>query len=194
MLSISHIASKRPLLLGMRSSSTNPEASIRLKCHLKDPKGYQPNSKIIVRREKRVVLEMHLQADCERMGWKGIALPRTGNVKQSNQQPPTRLLYFSIEVHGSTTGMCLTQPSQPCDNCWRREMRLLGNPHNLPYYLIDFKSDRFVQFVFFLCSWLIVLNFSPFILFPRADTLPYAKAEVTFHFACYSGHQKEDYE
>jgi hypothetical protein len=141
-LSIRHIASRRPLLLGLRS--TNPEASIRLKCHLKDPKGYQQNSKIIVRREKRVVVEMQLRA--ERMGWKGIALPRTGSVKQSNQQAPTGLLYFSIQVHGSTTGMCLTQP---CDNCWRREMRLLGNPHGLPHYLIDFKSDRHVQFVLF---------------------------------------------
>jgi hypothetical protein len=145
MLFIRHIASMPPLLLGMHS--TNPEASIRLKCHLKDPKGYQQNNKIVVRREKRVVLEMHLQADCERMGWKGIALPRTGSVKQSNQQAPTGLLYFSVEVHGGTTGMCL---NQPCDNCWRREMRLLGNPHGLPHYLIDFKSDRYVEFVLFL--------------------------------------------
>ena len=138
-LSIRHIASMHSFLLGMRP--TNPEASIRMKCHLKDPKGYQQNSKIIVRREKRVVLEMHLQADCERMGWKGIALSRTGSVKQPNQHPPARLLYFSIEVHGSTTGMSLTQP---CDNCWRREMRVLGNPNGLPHYLVDFKSDRYV--------------------------------------------------
>ena len=144
MLSIHHVASRRPLLLGLHS--TNPDASIRLRCHLKDPKGYQQYSKIIVRREKRVVLEMQLRADWERMGWKGIALPRTGSVRQSNQQPPTGLLYFSIEVHGSTTGMCLTQP---CDNCWRREMRPLGNPHGLPHYLIDFKCDRYVPFVLF---------------------------------------------
>ena len=144
MPSIHHVASRRPLLLSLRSS--NPEASIRLKCHLKDPKGYQQDSKIIVRREKRVILEMQLQADCERMGWKGIALPKTGSVKPPNQQTPTGLLYFSIEVHGSTTGMTLTQP---CDNCWRREMQFPGNPHGLPCYLIDFKSDRYVQFVLF---------------------------------------------
>ena len=143
-LSIGHISSRRPLLLGLRS--TNPEASIRLECHLKDPKGYQQNSKIVVRREKRVVLEIQLQADCERMGWKGIALPRTGSVKPPNQQAPTGLLYFSIEVHGSTTGMSLTQP---CDNCRRREMQFPGNPHGLPHYLIDFKSDRYVHFVLF---------------------------------------------
>ena len=142
MLFIHHIASRRPLLLSLRS--TNPEASIHLKCHLKDPKGYQLNCKIAVRREKRIVLEMQLRADCERMGWKGIALPRTGGVRQSNQQVPTGLLNFSIEAHGSTTGMCLTQP---CDNCWRREMRLQGNPHDIPHYLIDFRSDRHVQFV-----------------------------------------------
>ena len=142
MLSIRHIASMFPLSLGLRSPNTG--ASIRLECHLKTPKGYQQNSKIIVRREKRVVFEMHLHADCERMGWKGIAIPRTGSVQQSNQQVPTRLLYFSIEVHGSTTGMCLTQP---CEYCWRREMRLLDNPHGLPHYLIDFRSDRYVQSV-----------------------------------------------
>jgi hypothetical protein len=147
MLSIQHIASMVPLSPGLRS--TNPEASARLKCHLKDPKGYQQNLKVIVRREKRLVLEMHLDVDDELMGWKGIALPRTGSVKQSNQQTPTGLLYFSIEVHGSTTGIYLTQP---CDNCRRREMRLLGNPHGLPPYLIDFKSDRYVQFVLFLCQ------------------------------------------
>jgi hypothetical protein len=140
--SIRHIASMVPLLLGLRS--TNSSASIRLKCLLKDPKGCQQNTKVIVRREKRVVLEMHLQVDGGRMGWKGITLPRTGSVKQSNQQAPTRLLYFSIEVHGSTTGMSL---AQPCDNCWRREMRPLGNPQGLPHYLIDFKSDRYVQFL-----------------------------------------------
>ena len=139
-LFIRHVASRRPPLLGLRS--TNPEASIGLKCHLKDPKGYQPNSKITVRREKRVVVEMQLRA--ERMPWKGIVLPGTGSVRQSNQQAPTGLLYFSIQVHGSTTGMCLTQP---CDNCWRRETRLQGNPPGLPHYLIDFKSDRCVQFV-----------------------------------------------
>src|SRR5258706_11631341 len=143
-MSIRHIASGSPLLLTLRS--TNPEASVRLECHLKDPKGYQQNSKIVVRREKRVVLEMQLRADCERMGWTGIVLPRTGSVKQSNQQAPAGLLYFSIEVHGSTTGMYLTRP---CDNCWRREMRPLGNPHGLPHYLIDFKSDRYMQFVLF---------------------------------------------
>ena len=142
-LSIRHIASMFPLSLGLRS--TNTEASIRLVCHLKEPRGFV-HSKIIVRREKRVVLEVHLQADCERMGWKAIALSRTSSVKQSNQQPPAGLLYFSIEVHGSTTGMRLTQP---CANCWRREMRVLGNPNGLPHYLIDFKSDRYVQFVLF---------------------------------------------
>jgi hypothetical protein len=148
MLSIRHIASMCPVSLVMRSG-TNPEASIRMKCHLKDPKGYQHNNKIVVRREKRLVLEMHLQADSELMGWKGIALPRTGSVKQSNQEAPTGLLYFSIEVHGNTTGMCLTKP---CDNCWRREMRLLGNLHGPLPYLIDFKSDRYVQFVHFPLS------------------------------------------
>ena len=40
----------------------------------------------------------------------------------------------------------------------------------------------------------MILDFSPFILFPRVDTVQYAKAEVTFHFTCYSNHQKEDYE
>ena len=144
MLSIRHIASTIPLSLGLRS--TNTEASIRLECHLKVPTGYQHNSKIIVRREKRLILEVHLQADFERMGWKGIAVPRTGSVQQSNQQPPTGLLYFSIEVHGGTTGMCLTRP---CDNCQRREMRSLGNPYGLSHYLIDFKSDRHVQIVLF---------------------------------------------
>jgi len=146
MLSTRNFASMVPPSLGSRS--TDPKVSIRLKCHLKDPKGYQQeNLKVIVRREKKVVLEMHLQGDW--IGWRGIALPRTGSVKQPNQQAPTGLLYLSIEVHGSMTGVCLTQP---CDNCWRREMRSLGNPHGLPHYLIDFKSDRYVQFVLFPLS------------------------------------------
>jgi len=134
-----------PLLLGLRC--TNPEASIRLKCFLKDPKDRQQYSKVVVRREKKIVLEVYLQADSGWMGWKGIALPKTGSVKQPNQQAPTRLLYFSIGVHGSMTGMSLTQP---CDNCWRREMRPSGNPHDLPHYLIDFKSDKYVLFMLFL--------------------------------------------
>ena len=78
------------------------------------------------------------------MGWKGIVLPRTGSVKQSNSQAPTGLLYFSIGVHGSRTGMIL---SQPCDNCRGREMRPLGNPLGLQPYLIDFKSDRYALFI-----------------------------------------------
>lgn len=144
-LCIRHIASMVPLLLVLHS--TDPPASIHLKCLLKDPKWFQQHSKVIVRREKRVVLEIQLQAEGGRirdMGWKGIALPRTGSVKQSNAQAPTRLLYFSVEVHGSTTGMIL---AQPCDNCWRREMRPLGNPPGLQKYLIDFKSDRYASFV-----------------------------------------------
>ena len=78
------------------------------------------------------------------MGWKGIALPKTVSVKQTNQQAPTRLLYFSIQVHGSTTGMALIYP---CPDCWPREMPL-GHPR-LTDYLIDFKSDRYMQFVLF---------------------------------------------
>ena len=78
------------------------------------------------------------------MRWLGIALPRTGSVKQSNQLAPTTLLHFSIKVRGHTTGMLLTEP---CDKCWRREMRALGNPRDLPQYLIDFKSYRHVPFL-----------------------------------------------
>jgi len=132
--------------LSFKLHSTNPP-SIRLECLLKDPNDCQQNSKVFVRPGKRVVLEVHLQAEGGWIGdmeWQGIALPRTPSVKQSDQPTPSRLLHFSIEVHGSTTGITL---DQPCDNCWRREMRTLGNPPDLPQCLVDLSSDRYVSVV-----------------------------------------------
>lgn len=73
-------------------------------------------------------------------------------------------------------------------------MRALGNPGDLPQYLIDFKSSRYVPFLLLPLLMTLALDSSPFILFPREDTLPFVKAEVSFHFICYSNHQKEDFE
>ena len=162
---------------------TNLQASIRLRCTLKDPKGYQPDQKVVIRREKRVVLELYLQLDGGRirdMQWQGIALPRTGSVKQSNQSAPTRLLHLSIKVHGSTTGMLLTEP---CDKCWRREMRALGDPRDLPQYLIDFKSSRYALFLLLPLLTIHGSQFQPVHSLPerRDSAVCQGRSVVSFH-------------
>src|SRR5258706_4266575 len=145
---------------------------------LKDPKVQQLSCPVIIRREKKVVLELFLNPDSHQIGqwrWEGIQLPQTGSVKSGQQAVPRNLLKWSIQVSGCSTAI----PNiQPCRNCWERERQVIDRnvfPSNLQPYMIDFKAKN-----------LITLLSGP-------SDGNFLKADVTFHFTCYSKHHGGSY-
>ena len=152
------------------------QLSIHLQVKLKDPASQSPDSTVEVRREKRVVLEMFMSSSNESInvwGWQGIQLPPTGSVKSAQPRLQEGLLYFSVLVYGGSTG---TPLSQPCEKCWSRERRALGFHPSIQPYIVDFKADN------------------PVTILSRTQDSRFLKAEVTFHFTCYTSHQREAYE
>jgi hypothetical protein len=152
------------------------QLSIRLEATLKDPASQVPDSTVEVRREKRVILELFLgsrDGSINEWGWQGIQLPLTGSVKAAQPRLEEGLLHLSILAYGSSTGALL---SRPCENCWIRERRALGYRPSIQPYIVDFKADN------------------PVTVLSRKSDSPFLKAEVTFHFTCYSNHQQEEYE
>ena len=140
---------------------------------LKDPIDQQPTDPITIRRDRRVVLELTLHSDSHPIsywGWEGVQLPQTGSVKSVEQIFSEKLLKLSIHVFGSSTGAPYTQP---CRNCWDRERQSI-KPNvylaNLQPYMIDFKAENITT----------VLS--------ESSNRTCLKAEVTFHFTCYSKH------
>ena len=141
---------------------------------LKDPKGQQLTSPVTIRREKKVVLELSLHSDPHPIGcwgWEGIQLPQTRSVQSGQQAIPGKLLKLSIQVSGSSAD---DLNAQPCPYCWDRELAI-DPTVNLPPYMIDFKAES-----------LITLLSGPI---DRSCL----KADVTFHFICYSKHHGGSY-
>jgi hypothetical protein len=142
---------------------------------LTDPKNLQPTASVQIRREKKVVLELALHSHShpiDNWRWGGIQLPLTGSVKSAQQPFSGRILRLSIQVLGCSTGL---PNAQPCESCWARERKSLNAnvcPPNLQPYMIDFKADS-----------AIIALFKP--LDGNDKCL---KADVTFHFTCYSNH------
>jgi len=150
--------------------------SVRLQTMLKDPKAQQltsPVTTVPIRREKKVVLEMSLHSDFRPIGdwgWWGIQLPQTGSVKSGQQRVLGNLLRLSIQVLGCSSG---ASNVQPCPNCWGRERQGIDSnvcPSNPQPYMIDFKAENPITA---LSAYL------------EGSCL---KADVTFHFTCYSKH------
>ena len=144
---------------------------------LKDPNAQQLTSPVAIRREKKVVLELSLHSDSRPIGywgWEGIQLPQTGSVKSGQQAAPGKLLKLSIQVFGFSTAV----PNiQPCPICWDRERRAI-DPNIFPSlqpYMIDFKAEN------------------PTTLLSGPLDGGCLKAEVTFHFTCYSKHHRGSY-
>ena len=161
-----------------RSLSVKKILSVRLQTILKDPKAQQPNSPVTIRREKKVVLELSLHSDSHPIGywdWKGIQLPRTSSVKSGQHSVPGRLLKLSIQVSGCSTAV----PNiQPCPTCWKREQQALDPnvfPSDLQPYIIDFKAEN------------------PTTLLSGPSDGSCLKADVTFHFTCFSKHHGGPY-
>jgi len=153
-----------------------PQPSIHLQAKLKDPANQPPDSTVEVRREKRVVLELFLcstDRSVDEWGWQGIQLPPTGSVKSAQPRLQEGLVYLSVLAYGSSTGALL---SRPCENCWAREWRALGHRPSTQPYIVDFKADN------------------PVTILSRTPDSQILKAEVTFHFTCYTNHQQEEYE
>ena len=152
--------------------------SLRLRAMLKNPRDQQPTVPVEIRRERKVVLGLVLCSDSQPIneyGWEGIQLPQTGSVKLGEQTLSKRLLKLSIQVFGGSTG---APHAEPCDSCWDREQQARNrNVHlaNLQPYMIDFKSE----------SRTTVLSR------PLDDNC--LKADVTFHFICYSKHHEGMY-
>ena len=152
--------------------------SARLQAMMKDPNVQQLTCPVTIRREKKVVLELSLHSDSHQIGywgWEGIQLPQTGSVKSGQQAVPKNLLKLSIQV-----SLCpsVVPNIQPCRNCWERERQVVdpkGLPSNLEPYMIDFKANN-----------LITLLSGPI----DGSCL---KADVTFHFTCYSKHHGGPY-
>ena len=152
--------------------------SARLQTMLKDPKIQQLTSPVTIRREKKVVLELSLHSDShpiEYWDWKGIQLPRTSSVKSGQHSVPGKLLKLSIQVSGCSTAV----PNiQPCWICWNRERQAIDPnifPSNLQPYMIDFKAE----------------NLTTLLSGPLDGNC--LKADVTFHFTCYSKHHGGPY-
>ena len=152
--------------------------SARLQAMLKDPTAQQLTSPVTIRREKKVVLELSLHLDSHPIGywdWKGIQLPRTRSVKAGQQDVPGKLLKLSIQVSGCSAAV----PNiQPCRTCWNRERQAIDPnvfPSNLQPYMIDLKAENLTT--------------------PLSGPLDgnCLKADVTFHFTCYSRHHGGPY-
>ena len=144
-----------------------------LQTMLKDPKVQQLTSPITIRREKKVVLELSLHLDSHQIdcwGWEGIQLPQTSSVKLGQQSGLGNLLRLSIQVLGRSPGATNVRP---CPNCWDREQQAIDpniRPSNPQPYMIDFKAE------------------SPTALLSGPSDGSCLKANVTFHFICYSKH------
>ena len=145
---------------------------------LKDPKDRGPTVLVEIRREKKVVLGLVLYSDSrpiEGYGWGVIQLPQTRSV-QSDQRPlPRNLPKLSIQVLGGLSG---APNAEPCSKCWDRERQAINRmfcPANMQPYMIDFKSKS-----------LTTALSKPL----DGNCL---KADVTFHFTCYSKHHEGTY-
>lgn len=152
-----------------------PQRSVRLDAKLKDPASQMPDSTVEVRREKRVVLELFLSSNnaaINEWGWQGIQIPPTGSVKPTQPKLQEGLLYLSVLAYGSSTGTLI---SRPCEHCWIREQRALGQRPNIQPCIVDFKADN------------------PVTILSRTPDSTFLKAEVTFHFTCYTSHQQQEY-
>ncbi len=145
---------------------------------LKDPKVQQLTCPVIVRREKKVVLELSLHSDSHQIGywgWEGIQLPQTGSVKSCQQAVPKKLLKLSIQVSGCST---VVPNIQPCPSCWDRERQAIDPsvfPSNLQPYMTNFKAK----------------NSTTPLSGPLGGNC--LKADITFHFTCYSKHHGGSY-
>ena len=142
--------------------------SLRLQAFLKDPRNQPPTALVNIRREKRVVLVLTLHSISQPIsnrGWEGILLPQTRSVDSVQQISPRRLLKLSIQVLASSTGVVNVRP---CDNCWSRERP----PTDVQPYMIDFQAQ----------SRRIALSTQ---MDGNDNCL---KADVKFHFTCYSRH------
>ena len=146
--------------------------SLRLRTVLKDPRDQQPPEPVTMRREKRVTIELALNSDSHPFnawGWAGIQLPKTRSVKPAQQPFSGRLLRLSTQVLGCTMG---ASNAQPCNNCWLRELRNLPPNLQVQPYMIDFQAE----------SQIIPLSK------PSHGNDKCLKAEIMFHFTCYSRH------
>ena len=146
--------------------------SLYLQAVVKDPRHQQPPGPVRIRREKRVIIELALNSDSHSLsawGWAGIQLPQTRSVKPVQQPFSGTLLKLSTQVLGSAMG---TFNAQPCNNCWMRERRELPPDLHLQPYMIDFQAE----------SQIIALSK------PSHGNDKCLKAEVAFHFTCYSRH------
>ena len=146
--------------------------SLRLQAVLKDPRDQQPPEPVSIRREKRVIIELALNSDSYPLsawGWAGIQLPQTRSVKPAQQPFSGRLLRLSTQVLGCTMG---APNAQPCNNCWVRERKDIPPDLQVQPYMIDFQAE----------SQVIALSKPPH------GNDKCLKAEVTFHFTCYSRH------
>ncbi len=141
---------------------------------LKDPKNQPQSALVNIRREKRVVLAFALDSDFHPIinrGWEGIVLPQTRSVESGPVQPisPTKLLKLSIQVLACARG---DVNAQPCNSCWSRERPPLDP--NVQPYMIDFQAQ----------SRQIALSAH------MNGNRSYLKADVKFHFTCYSRHHE----
>ena len=143
--------------------------SLHLQAFLKDPRDQPPTALVNIRREKRVVLVLALHSNSQPIsnrGWEGILLPQTRSVDSVQQISPRGLLKLSIQVLASSTGAVNVRP---CDNCWSRER---PTADNVQPYMIDFQAQ----------SCRIPLSTQ---MDGNDNCL---KADVKFHFTCYSRH------
>ena len=142
--------------------------SLRLQALLKDPRNHPAAALVNVRREKKVVLVLALHSNSDPIsnwGWEGILLPQTRSVQSVQQISPRGLLKLSIQVLACSTGVVNVRP---CDNCWSRERP----PTDVRPYMIDFQAQ----------SRRIALSTQ---MDGNDNCL---KADVKFHFTCYSRH------
>ena len=144
--------------------------SLRLQALLTDPRNHRPSVPVNIRREKRISLALALHSTSQPIsnrGWEGILLPQTRSVESGQQVSPRGLLKLSIQVLSWSTGGVNVRP---CDNCWSRERPPIDD--NVQPYMIDFKAQ----------SRKIALSTH---LGGNENCL---KADVRFHFTCYSRH------
>jgi hypothetical protein len=148
--------------------------SLRLQALLKDPKNQTPTALVNIRREKQVILALALHSQSyhpiSSRGWEGLLLPQTRSVDSVPQVPPMGLLKLSIQVLACSTGDVNVRP---CGNCWSRERP----DHNVLPYMIDFKAQ----------SHKIALSTH------QRENDNCVKADVKFHFTCYSRHHGGPY-
>ena len=147
--------------------------STRLQSVLKDPEVRQLTSPVTIRREKKVVLGLSLYSDSHLIGYwgcSGVQLPQTSSVKSGRRTVSRNFLRLSIQVFGCSPG---APNVQPCRRCWDRERKAIDPnvcPSNPQPYMIDFKAEN------------------PTAVLSGPLNAGCLKADVTFHFTCYSKH------